>query len=264
MENATAPTGQQSTEQQPANQQPQQTAPGQQPPQQPQQPQTIATPNIQDGVDLTQWYAKARREINDKAAQKQNSFLLETFGTSDPEEIAKISQTVKQTTGKPPIDDVLKSLQDTNSKIESLEKNHNNLQLENKMIRDVKNARDVDLVLYAAKSRYDFRDENGQIKAYVKGSDDPVIDAAKAKQKTFADIVAEMQIDQQTAGLFQTTSNLKQPVNGSPEGSKPGFGMATREQRTSPKFLKAVKASGQWHEMNGGKEIDLDAVKAEM
>ena len=238
----TAPTGQQS--QQPPQQtiatnQPPTNQPQQQQTGQPQQ-QTIATPNMQGDVDLTQWYAKARREINDKATQKNNSFLLETFGTSDPEEIAKISQTVKQATGKPPLDDVLKNLQDTNSKITALEANQNNLQLENKMIRDVKNARDVDLVLYAA------------------------IDTARGAQKTFSDIVAELQADQQTAGLFQSTTNLKQPASGLPDGSKPGFGMASREQRTSPKFLKAVKASGQWHEMNGGKEIDLDAVKAEM
>ena len=243
----------------------------------PEQPQKIPgqhTPVIAQGVDLTAWYADKRAEIKNDFAEKNEKFFTETFGTADISEIKNLAKTVNAVRGnnKPAaaIEDLMKQIQDNTGKISQLETYKQEQALENKMLRQIKNAKDVDLAIYAMRSRFDWREKDGTLQAFVKGSEIPVVNNETGKQKTFTDILSDLEKDPNTSGLFYSApSPLKQPndrqtLGNATPGTKQGFGYPSASDRANPRFLAAVKSTNQWFDLMAGKEINISMAYARM
>lgn len=228
-----------------------------------------------DGIDKTAWFADKYNEIKTDFELRQEKFLLDNFGTND---LNKIKGMVKKSepapaTGAAPdsgMSELMAKIQDQSNKISDVEKTQQATALENAKLRALvgKNAADSDMVIYAADTRADYRKKGSELLAFQKGSEIPILDE-KGKQKTFSDIIGELQKDPRMTGLFipAAGSPLTQPSNKTQQhtnGTRAGFGIPDRDQRMNKHFMNAIRDSGQWNEFIDGKEINIDAVMKKM
>ena len=209
-------------------------------------------------VDLTKFAADLRVKYTQKAETDFNNKLVETFGTSEWEKIQEAWA------GKAPPETKLlqETIQDKVSMLAKIQAEQQQLQLENSMLLKMPgNVRDKKILIQMAKNEYDFRDVEGILGAFQKGTETPVLSNDTGKQFSFSDIMEQWQKSPERNFLYKHEETL-QPPAGEPGASSPkdNLRLPEKHERSDPEFQRGVRRSNQWHAFMSGKPIDIEAV----
>ena len=210
-------------------------------------------------VDLGKIYADARRKFTEKTANEYNEKLVSIFGTSDFEQIKD------QWAGKAPpeITQLQGTIQEKMSEIERAKAENEAIKLRSQMLLSIpQTARDKEVLIQMSENAYDFKPLDGELKAFMKGSDMPYLNNETGKQFNFSDVMDQWQKSADKGFMFQQGGGIQAPqAAAGTESGKPGnWQIPTPEQRINQTFMKAVKRSGQWNTLMSGKPIDMTAV----
>jgi hypothetical protein len=223
----------------------------------------------QPALDLSKLDSNDFFKLGDKrgkeAAQKQfDSWLSETFGTTDREELAKLSGKIKKNGGEIPAEvaTALQTLKTENEQLKArMEGEALGNQLRDQILESKIPVRNMAHLMTILGQQFDFKPLNGQIIAHRKDTGAPiVVDNQFANVKTLMTAMAK---DANTAYMFGAMGNgVTMPEGGTGSGGqksplKPG-------ELTDTDFVQALKDSGQLAQALKGESVDRDALKAFM
>lgn len=223
----------------------------------------------QPALDLSKLDSNDFFKLGDKrgkeAAQKQfDSWLSETFGTTDREELAKLSGKIKKNGGEIPAEvaTALQTLKTENEQLKArMEGEALGNQLRDQILESKIPVRNMAHLMTILGQQFDFKPLNGQIIAHRKDTGAPiVVDNQFANVKTLMTAMAK---DANTAYMFGAMGNgVTMPEGGTGSGGqksplKPG-------ELTDTEFVQALKDSGQLAQALKGESVDRDALKAFM
>ena len=223
----------------------------------------------QPALDLSKLDSNDFFKLGDKrgkeAAQKQfDSWLSETFGTTDREELAKLSGKIKKNGGEIPAEvaTALQTLKTENEQLKArMEGEALGNQLRDQILESKIPVRNMAHLMTILGQQFDFKPLNGQIIAHRKDTGAPiVVDNQFANVKTLMTAMAK---DANTAYMFGAMGNgVTMPEGGTGSGGqksplKPG-------ELTDTDFVQALKDSGQLAQALKGEAVDREALKAFM
>lgn len=223
----------------------------------------------QPALDLSKLDSNDFFKLGDKrgkeAAQKQfDSWLADTFGTTDREELAKLSDKIKKNGGELPAEvaTALQTLKTENEQLKArIEGEALGNALRDQILESKIPVRNMAHLMTILGQQFDFKPLNGQIIAHRKDTGAPiVVDNQFANVKTLMTAMAK---DANTAYMFGAMGNgVTMPEGGTGSGGqksplKPG-------ELTDTDFVQALKDSGQLAQALKGDPVDRDALKAFM
>lgn len=223
----------------------------------------------QPALDLSKLDSNDFFKLGDKrgkeAALKQfESWLADTFGTTDREELAKLSGKIKKNGGEIPAEvaTAMQTLKTENEQLKArIEGEALGNQLRDQILESKIPVRNMAHLMTILGQQFDFKPLNGQIIAHRKDTGAPiVVDNQFANVKTLMTAMAK---DANTAYMFGAMGNgVTMPEGGTGSGGqksplKPG-------ELTDTDFVQALKDSGQLAQALKGESVDRDALKAFM
>lgn len=224
----------------------------------------------QPALDLSKLDSNDFFKLGDKrgkeAAQKQfDSWLSETFGTTDREELAKLSGKIKKNGGEIPAEvaTALQTLKTENEQLKArIEGEALGNALRDQILESKIPVRNMAHLMTILGQQFDFKPLNGQIIAHRKDTGAPiVVDNQFANVKTLMTAMAK---DANTAYMFGGVQNGVTMPEGGTGGNGSQKSPLKPGELTDTEFVQALKDSGQLAQALKGESVDRDALKAFM
>jgi hypothetical protein len=224
----------------------------------------------QSALDLSKLDSNDFFKLGDKrgkeAAQKQfDSWLADTFGTTDREELAKLSGKIKKNDGQIPneVTTLLQNLKSENEQLKArIEGEALGNALRDQILESKIPVRNMAHLMTILGQQFDFKPLNGQIIAHRKDTGAPiVVDNQFANVKT---LMAAMAKDANTAYMFGGVQNGVTMPEGGTGGNGGQKSPLKPGELTDTEFVQALKDSGQLAQALKGDPVDRDALKAFM